>query len=71
MFLTYGFLHNGPSHMIVNMLTLWTAGEIVIDRVGSKGFLRLYAVSIVGGASVTAFWCLPWRLYGAFLLIGG
>ena len=49
MFLTCGFLHNGPSHMIVNMLTLWTAGEIVIDCVGSKGFLRLYAASIVGG----------------------
>ena len=49
MFLTYGFLHSGPSHLIVNMLTLWTAGKIVIDRVGSKGFLMLYGASIVGG----------------------
>jgi len=49
MFLTYGFLHSGLPHLIFNMVTLWGAGTLVIDRVGTKGFLVLYAASIIGG----------------------
>lgn len=49
MFLTYGFLHAGPFHLAINMLTLWSAGRMVMDRVGTKGFLILYAASIIGG----------------------
>lgn len=50
MFLTYGFLHGGLAHLLVNMVTLWSLGRAVQDRVGSLGFGALYAVSIMGGA---------------------
>jgi len=50
MFLSYGFLHAGPFHLIVNMLTLWSVGRLVVDRVGTSGFLILYSASIIGGA---------------------
>lgn len=50
MFLTYGFLHGGLAHLAVNMLTLWSLGRAVQDRVGTPGLLALYGVSILGGA---------------------
>ena len=51
MFLTYGFLHGGPVHLIVNMITLWSLGHAVLDRVGPWGFLGLYGASLIGGAA--------------------
>ncbi|WVX51411.1 hypothetical protein ROLI_045130 (plasmid) [Roseobacter fucihabitans] len=51
MFLTYGFLHGGLAHLVVNMITLWSLGIAVIDRVGVRGFAILYLVSIFGGAA--------------------
>lgn len=51
MFLTYGFLHNGFTHLIVNMITLWSLGQAVIQRVGVRGFALLYLASIFGGAA--------------------
>jgi membrane associated rhomboid family serine protease len=50
MFLTYGFLHGGLLHLVVNMVTLWSLGLAVLDRVGSRGFVLLYAASLLGGA---------------------
>jgi len=50
MFLTYGFLHSGLSHLVVNMITLWSLGQAVINRVGPRGFGLLYVSSIIGGA---------------------
>lgn len=50
MFITYAFLHGGPVHLIVNMLTLYSLGLLVISRVGQPRFLVLYAVSALGGA---------------------
>lgn len=50
MFLTYGFLHGGLLHLLVNMVTLWSLGLAVLDRVGARGFLMLYAASVMGGA---------------------
>ena len=50
MFVTYAFLHGGPIHLLVNMLTLYSLGRLVISRVGQGGFLLLYAVSALGGA---------------------
>lgn len=49
MFLTYGFLHGGVLHLAVNMITLWSLGLVVLDRVGVRGFLLLYTASILGG----------------------
>lgn len=49
MFFTYSFLHAGPIHLIVNMVTLWSVGAVVTERVGTRGFLTLYVASIIGG----------------------
>jgi len=51
MFLTYGFLHGGLLHLVVNMVTLWSLGQAVLDRVGVRGFILLYAASLLGGAA--------------------
>lgn len=51
MFFTYGFLHGGPVHLAVNMVTLWSLGRAVLDRVGTRGFAVLYAGAILGGAA--------------------
>ena len=50
MFCSYAFLHAGPVHLIVNMLTLWSLGKIVCDRVGTGGFALLYFGAALGGA---------------------
>lgn len=40
MFLTYGFLHSGPLHLAVNMVTLYSLGRPVLNRVSTfKGAL--------------------------------
>ena len=49
MFVTYGFLHVGMLHLMVNMATLWSLGRAVIDRSGPRVFLVLYAMSLLGG----------------------
>jgi membrane associated rhomboid family serine protease len=51
MFLSYAFLHGGPVHLAVNMITLWSLGLGVIDRVGTARFLGLYLGTAVGGAA--------------------
>jgi membrane associated rhomboid family serine protease len=51
MFVTYGFLHGGPVHLVVNMVTLWSLGVAVLDRVGPWGFAGLYGASLLGGAA--------------------
>lgn len=50
MFFTYAFLHAGPVHLIINMVTLWSLGRIVRDRVGTGGFGLLYLGAALGGA---------------------
>ena len=50
MFVTYAFLHGGISHLLVNMITLWSLGTGVLDRVGVRGFVLLYLASLLGGA---------------------
>ncbi len=50
MFLTYCFLHSGPVHLLVNMITLYSLGCAVLDRVGTRGFVVLYAAAVLGGA---------------------
>lgn len=49
MFLTYGFLHAGLMHLVLNMVTLFSLGRIVTNRIGGAKFSLLYAVSILGG----------------------
>ena len=51
MFFSYGFLHSGLLHLIINMVTLWSLGIEVLRRVGNRGFMMLYIMSILGGAA--------------------
>ncbi|MFA5539697.1 MAG: rhomboid family intramembrane serine protease [Gemmobacter sp.] len=50
MFVTYGFLHSGPVHLAVNMITLVSLGRAVQARLGQGRFLAAYALSVLGGA---------------------
>lgn len=51
MFLTYGFLHAGAVHFLVNMTTLFSLGPPLAERFGAARFAALYALSTVGGAA--------------------
>lgn len=50
MFASYGFLHGGFIHLLVNMITLVSLGRLVIERVGQLRFVVIYALSLLGGA---------------------
>jgi len=54
--LTYMFLHNprDPFHLLFNMLMLWMFGGELERYWGSRGFLRYYLVSGVGGGVCVA-----------------
>lgn len=51
MFVTYGFLHAGLLHLTLNMITLFSLGNAVLDRISGKAFVLLYAASLLGGAA--------------------
>ncbi len=51
MFATYALLHGGMAHLAMNMVTLWSLGQAVIDRVGASLFAVLYLGSALGGAA--------------------
>ncbi|MFO8127313.1 rhomboid family intramembrane serine protease, partial [Yoonia sp.] len=50
MFASYGFLHGGALHLLVNMITLASLGLLVIERVGQWRFALIYTLSLLGGA---------------------
>lgn len=50
MFFTYGFVHAGLLHLLVNMLTLVTLGRAVLQHTTAVRFLVIYFVSQIGGA---------------------
>ena len=49
MFLTYGFFHAGPLHLAVNMVTLWSLGRVVAERVGFVWLALIYGGALLGG----------------------
>lgn len=51
MFVTYGFLHGGLAHLAVNMITLWSLGGAVLNRIGQGSFVILYLGTSLGGAA--------------------
>lgn len=55
MFLSYAVLHGGPGHLVVNMITLWSLGTGVTERVGTARFLVIYLGSTLGGAAGYGF----------------
>lgn len=76
MFLTYSFLHGGWAHLAANMVTLWSIGRAVVDRVGQRGFALLFAGSCLGGGAGFALLAPDLRPMvgasgGLFGLIGG
>jgi len=50
MFASYGFIHAGLSHFVLNMVTLFSVSTPIIERLGQKRFLALYIFSLIGGA---------------------
>lgn len=50
MFVTHGFLHAGPAHLIGNMVTLAALGQR-LRGIPPRGFLTLYGLSMLGGAA--------------------
>ncbi len=50
MFLTYAVLHGGILHLIFNMITLFSLGKVIVDRVGQAKFLLIFGGSVLGGA---------------------
>ena len=50
MFVTYGFLHAGPWHLVVNMATLALLSTPVAAQFGTRGYLGIFAISLLGGA---------------------
>lgn len=51
MFLTHGFLHGGLMHLGFNMITLWSLGTAVTERIGIGRFLVIYLATMVLGAA--------------------
>lgn len=49
MFFTYAFLHSGPVHLLVNMITLYSLSGAVQTRVGTWGLVLVYAAAVLGG----------------------
>jgi rhomboid protease GluP len=74
--LTYGFLHIGLLHLVLNLLALSQVGPFLEREIGSARFLVVYLLSVVGGglADVAVRGGLPIRVAGAsgalFGLIG-
>jgi membrane associated rhomboid family serine protease len=54
MYITHGFLHGGLVHLGLNMVTLWSLGTAVMERVRPLRFLAIYFGAMVGGGAVYA-----------------
>lgn len=54
MFLSYGFLHTGAWHLLVNMLALVWLGRVILSYRSTETFLTLYVMSMIGAAEVFA-----------------
>ena len=51
MFISYAFLHAGLVHLAVNMVTLYSLGRVVLDRVGTPAAAVLFGSAVLGGAA--------------------
>jgi rhomboid protease GluP len=52
--LSSAFLHIGPAHLLVNMWALWAFGRSLEQLMGSARLLVLYALSALGGGTLSA-----------------
>jgi membrane associated rhomboid family serine protease len=54
MYVTHGFLHGGLVHLGLNMVTLWSLGAAVLERVSPARFVAIYFGAMLGGGAVYA-----------------
>ncbi|PQO22981.1 rhomboid family intramembrane serine protease [Rhodobacteraceae bacterium WD3A24] len=54
MFASHAFLHDGALHLLGNMAAVMALGGIAVARTGQRGFLVLYVVAMLGGATGAA-----------------
>jgi membrane associated rhomboid family serine protease len=50
---TYGFLHYGFTHWFFNMIALWMFGSAIENAWGTRRFLELYFIGVIGAAVTT------------------
>jgi membrane associated rhomboid family serine protease len=50
---TYSVLHAGLMHLLGNMIGLWMFGSAIENAWGTRRFLELYWLGVVGGALTT------------------
>lgn len=48
---TYMFVHDGPLHLVANMLMVWFAGKRVMELLGQRHFINIYFLSGLVGAA--------------------
>jgi membrane associated rhomboid family serine protease len=53
---TATFLHDGPLHLALNLLVLWSVGPFLERLLGSVGFLVVYVLSGLFGSLATVLW---------------
>jgi len=71
--ITSGFAHSGWLHLAINMYSLWIFGEALEEYLGSKKFLWLYLISILGGSFAYLLFSQGWVVGasgGVFGLMG-
>jgi membrane associated rhomboid family serine protease len=62
-FLTYGFAHATPMHIIFNMMGLWFLGRTVEQMYGQKEYLRFYLITLV---VCSIFWAVCLMIFQPF-----
>jgi len=71
--ITSGFAHSGFLHLAINMYSLWIFGEALEEFLGTKKFLWLYLLSILGGSVAYLLFSQGWVVGasgGVFGLMG-
>ena len=63
--LTYMFLHGSITHILFNMLSLYFFGSRLEERLGAARFLRLYFISGLAGALLSAIFAFNAPIIGA------
>jgi len=71
--LTYVFLHGGPTHIVLNLVTLLSVGPEVERAVGSWRWIMLYMLAGMAGALawLLSIWPVDTLLIGASAAICG
>lgn len=55
-FFSAGFLHGNLMHIAFNMMAIWSLGVALEEEFGSRRFLVLYLLSLLGGTCFRYFW---------------